>query len=161
MDTKWEGALSQFLSDLSTIQDETLDVLARKRELVMATDTAGLAALAPQEEQLITRLKGCLERRQELLDQAGQEGLPASSITDLTKALPQGRRSQLDGSLQAAQSRMRLLQHHSVVNWLIIQRRLLHLSQMLEIIATGGRLQPTYGKDKAVAASGSLMDRAA
>jgi hypothetical protein len=28
----------------------------------------------------------------------------------------------------------------------IAQRTLIHLSQLLEIIATGGRLQPTYGR---------------
>jgi len=54
-----------------------------------------------------------------------------------------------------------LLQHHSLVNWVVIQRTLLHLSQMLEIIATGGRLQPTYGKGESSTASGTLMDWAA
>jgi hypothetical protein len=42
-------------------------------------------------------------------------------------------------------ARMRVLQHHSLVNWVLAQRALLHVSQLLEIIATGGRTQPNYG----------------
>ena len=42
---------------------------------------------------------------------------------------------------------MRLLQHQSLTNWVLAQKALLHVAQMLEIIATGGRLKPTYGKD--------------
>jgi hypothetical protein len=40
---------------------------------------------------------------------------------------------------------MRVLQHHSLANWVLAQRRLLHVAQSLEIIATGGRMRPTYG----------------
>jgi hypothetical protein len=42
----------------------------------------------------------------------------------------------------------------------VVQRTLIHLSQMLEIIATGGQMQPTYGKKESVQARGALVDRA-
>ena len=42
----------------------------------------------------------------------------------------------------------------------LVQRALIHLSQMLEIIATGGQMQPTYEKKDSVEASGALVDRA-
>jgi len=38
---------------------------------------------------------------------------------------------------------------------------LLHLSQMLEIIATGGKKRPTYSKDEAPDCGGALVDRVA
>ena len=71
-----------------------------------------------------------------------------------------------DGSLLAQEiddssTRMRLLQHQSLTNWVLAQRSILHLSQLLEIIATGGRLQPTYGRDESSASSGALVDREA
>ena len=44
-----------------------------------------------------------------------------------------------------AAERSRLLQHQSLTNWVLVQRSLLHLSQLIEIIATGGRPKPTYG----------------
>jgi hypothetical protein len=42
----------------------------------------------------------------------------------------------------------------------LVQKALIHLSQLLEIIATGGAFQPTYHKGGPVPAGGALMDRA-
>jgi len=137
MKTAWEAELAQFLNDLSTVQDETLGVLVKKRDLLVAADTAGLASVNRQE------------------------GLPSTSLDSLSRALPRTERNQLGERMQSARSKARLLQHHSLVNWMLVQRTLLHLSQVLEIIATGGRLQPTYGRGGPVAASGSLVDGAA
>jgi hypothetical protein len=58
-------------------------------------------------------------------------------------------------------ARLRLLQHHSFANWVLAQRSLLHVSQLLEIIATGGRMQPTYGDKESVHARGSLVNHEA
>ncbi|MHC4407137.1 MAG: hypothetical protein ACYTG0_46590, partial [Planctomycetota bacterium] len=60
-----------------------------------------------------------------------------------------------------ATGRARLLQHQSLTNWVVVQRTLIHLSQMLEIIATGGQKQPTYGKEELVEPHGALVDREA
>ena len=48
----------------------------------------------------------------------------------------------------------------SLAQWVAVQRTVLHLSQMLEIIATGGRSQPTYGMGVGSQRSGALMDQA-
>jgi hypothetical protein len=120
-----------------------------------------LAALAPHEETLIARLQQCLQRREQLLERAAGEGLPAANIETLAKSLPGSQRRQLDAQLQSAASRTRLLRHHGLTNWVLVQRTLLHLGQMLEIIATGGRLRPTYEKGKPAATPGSLVDWAA
>jgi len=124
-------------------------------------DLAGLAEIQPREEALIARLQICQMRRGELLERGAAEGLPAGSLTTLAGALP-GDGGELRGDMQAAQARARLLQHHSLTNWVLAQRTLIHLSQMLEIIATGGRPQTTYGKTgEAPASSGALVDQAA
>jgi hypothetical protein len=54
-----------------------------------------------------------------------------------------------------------LLQHESLTNWVLVQRSLLHLSQLIEIVATGGRTQPTYGNGSRRLSCGALVDRAA
>jgi hypothetical protein len=161
MNTAWDVELGAFLTELSSIQEETLHVLEKKRKLLMGVDTAGLAELAPQEDSLIERLQGCLKTREDLLQKAGKEGLPAVSLTELTQALPRDQKKQLAPDLEGAAARMRLLRHHSLTNWVLVQRTLLHLGQMLEIIATGGRPQPTYGKGEPACATGSLADWAA
>ena len=161
MDITWDSELAQFLTDLSAVQEETLQLLTTKRELLVKMDTAGLATMAPHEESLIARLQQCLQRREELLERAAGEGLPAANIQTLAKSLPGDARRQIDAQLQSAASRTRLLQHHGLTNWVLVQRTLLYLGQMLEIIATGGRLRPTYEKGKPTATPGSLMDWAA
>ena len=101
------------------------------------------------------------DEREDLLARAKKEGLPSESISALSKALPPEKTGDLPERIAQANARMRLLQNQSITNWIVIQRTLIHLSQMLEIIATGGRLQPTYGEGEPVNASGSLVDRAA
>lgn len=157
----WESELAALLAALSSSQDELLQLLTDKRDLLVRNDVEGLAAIQPREQQLIERLQNCHERRVQLLAQAAREGLPGDSIRALSAALPGGANPAMRDRIQQAQARSRLLQHHSLTNWVLVQRTLLHLSQMLEIIATGGRPQPTYGKGEPVNSSGSLLDHAA
>ncbi len=161
MKTSWDSELAELLTKLLAVQDELLKILTSKRELLASGDLEGLAALTTQEGELVGSLQECLEKRAELLARAEQEGLPSGSIRELTDALPRDQRGLLKEQTQRASGRARLLRHHSLTNWVVVQRTLIHLSQLLEIIATGGRLQPTYGEAAPVNASGSLVDRAA
>ena len=161
MQTTWESDIAQLLTELLAAQDELFAVLAKKRAMLLASDTAGLTALLPQEEQLVARMQACAVRREELLLRAKREGLPGDSVQSLSQSLPTASRGGLTERIAQATERSRLLQHQSLTNWIVIQKSLLHLSQMLEIIATGGRLQPTYGKEDSLCAGGSLVDRAA
>ncbi len=47
----------------------------------------------------------------------------------------------------------------TITNWVVAQRTLIHLSQLLEIIATGGRMKPTYGKEEAEHTTGGLVNQ--
>jgi FlgN protein len=157
----WESELAGLLAELSDIQTELLSVLSDKRHRLLTSDTQAMEALRCREEELIGRLQACQDRRLELLAQAAAEGLPASDLKSLAAALPLSQRKNLTPQLREATARMRLLQHHSLTNWVLVQRTLIHLSQVLEIIATGGRLKPTYEKDDSARSGGFLVDRAA
>ena len=114
-----------------------------------------------REAELVGRLQACHERRLALLAPRPAKGLPSANLTSLAAALPSEQRQHLTPQLREASARIRLLQHHSLTNWVLVQRTLLHLAQLLEIIATGGRLKPTYGKNdcanrRFVSRSGSL-----
>ena len=161
METAWESEIASFLSHLSTVQEHTLDALVRKRDLLANADSQGLAAMGSEDEEMIASLQGCLDERSRLLERARLEGLPAADIRSLAKSLPGRQQDALQGPLQLASHRARLLQHHSLVNWVLVQKTLIHLSQLLEIIATGGRLQPTYDKGSCASGTGGLVDRAA
>lgn len=156
----WEGPLTQLLADLSETQTELLDVLGRKRDLLAGDDRAGLAAIQPEEQRLADRLAECQQRRQSMLSAAGERGLPQRDLKSLADAMPDAARKSLRPKIRDARSRARLLQHQSLTNWVLVQRTLLHLSQMIEIVATGGEKPPTYEKSGPSAAGGVLMDQA-
>ena len=161
MTDNWDTEIGGLLSDLAEVQRDLLATLHEKRELIAANDQQALVAIGPREQSLIGRLQACQERRQQLLARAAADGLPADSIRSLSNKLPAECRGSIQASIREASDRARLLQHQSLTNWVLVQRTLLHLSQMIEIIATGGRTRPTYGKGSDRAQSGALVDRAA
>lgn len=161
MSDNWECEIGTLLSELSDVQTALLETLAEKRRHLIAGDQDALAAMAGRESDLARRLQGCHEQRQQLLAEASSEGLPSDSIGALSNELPVESRERMQASICEAGRRTQLLQHQSLTNWVLVQRSLLHLSQLIEIIATGGRSKPTYGKGSERGASGALVDRAA
>lgn len=157
----WEADIAALLDELASTQSEVLSLLVEKRELLVRFDSTGLQAIAPREEQLMGRLQACLDRRAVLLDRAGSEGRPNENLRTLASSLAPARTNPLNRQVKQAASESRILQHQSITNWVLVQRTLIHLSQMLEIIATGGRTQPTYGKGDTALGGGSLVDQAA
>ena len=127
------------------------------------SDREGLLALNDHEAGIVDRLQDCLTRRQALLDRAGEEGLPSKNLGALAKSLPRHARDELHRPIREATARTRLLKTESLINWVVIQKTLIHLSQMLEIIATKGRGNPTYEKREAMAmaSGGALVDQEA
>jgi hypothetical protein len=156
----WETSLAALLERLSAAQQELLAMLSTKRELIVRRDHAGLAELAPREAELAAELQACHDERQQLLDQADAEGLPNNSLSDLSAALSPTASSRLREPVAEARRQSQLIRHECLAQWVAVQRTVLHLSQMLEIIATGGRSQPTYGRGAASQSSGALMDQA-
>ena len=157
----WETEIAALLDELSCVQDELLAVLALKREQLVAGDLAALAEMQVREEQLAERLKRCQEQRSDLLAAARKAGLAGDSLGKLAGAASGRNRSKLGEQVNAASARMRLLRNESITNWVLAQRALLHVSQLVEIIATGGRLQPTYGEGESVHSRGSLVNHEA
>jgi hypothetical protein len=156
----WESELAALLSRLSAAQRELLSLLSKKRELIVERDHQGLAMLAVREGELAAELQACQERRQQLLAEADRAGMPAGSLAELSGALPKTAGKALGGTVEEARNRARLIRHECLTQWVAVQRTVLHLSQILEIIATGGRSQPTYGKGRVLERSGALMDQA-
>lgn len=159
--TDWETEIADLLTELSTVQEELLAALTAKRAAMVAGDLEELGAVQAREEILGERLEACHQRRGALLEEAGEQGLPSESIAQLATTQPGDRAVQLGDQVQQIAARTRLLRHHSLTNWVLAQRSLLHLSQLLEILATGGRIQPTYSKEEAADSRGALVDRAA
>jgi flagellar biosynthesis/type III secretory pathway chaperone len=157
----FETEIGSLLDELSSVQGDLLATLAEKRTALASADLARLAELQPREEQLAARLQGCHQRRQVLLAAAKRDGRPSENLAKLATKTSTGKTNKLGSRVKEAAARMRILQHQSLANWVLAQRSLLHVSQLLEIIATGGRMQPTYGDKESIHARGSLVNQEA
>ncbi len=125
------------------------------------------SALQQAVGQLVQNLENCQQRRVELLAVATQAGYSAESVRELIDALPAAglppdRRRRLQLQVRRDAWHWELLRHQALANWLLLQRTLLHLAQMLEIIATGGHPVPTYSigsrhSDSAASGSGGIL----
>ncbi|MDZ4817491.1 MAG: flagellar protein FlgN [Planctomycetota bacterium] len=155
----WESEFAAVLEELSGVQTDLLATLAEKRHLLIAADGAGMEAIAAQEQSLLARLQHCQDRRLQLLSTAREEGHSADNLRELAQALPASQHRQLAPQLDLASRRARELRHHSLTNWVLAQQTLLHLSQLLEIIATAGRPKPTYGERGTEVAGGALLNQ--
>ena len=156
-----ETEIGALLDELSSVQSELLGMLNDKREALIRADVSRLTELQPREERLASRLAECQERRSALLAAAKEQGRPHDSIAKVAKTAGGGKHNKLGERVKETAARMRLLQHQSLANWVLAQRSLLHVSQLIEIIATGGRMQPTYGDKESVHARGSLVNQQA
>ena len=159
LDIEWESALAELLTELTEVQDAMLEVLTEKSRAMSRGDAEQMTKLQAREASLCDRLQKCHDRRSELLELAGKDSKANTSIHRLAESLSGSRRDGVQQQVRDAGMRMRLLQHQSLSNWVMAQRTLLHLSQLLEIIASGGRLQPTYGKGEPIHARGALVDK--
>lgn len=157
----WETEFADLLHELSAVQGELLQVLAAKRERMAKHDLGGMTGLQDQETELGARLQACHDRRQALLAAVNDQGLACDNLGKLAKHLPAGKREVFGKQVKDATVRTRLMQHESLTNWVVAQRTVLHLSQLIEIIATGGRIKPTYAKSDAALARGTLVDQEA
>lgn len=160
-DRDWEQNFASLIGDLTVVQTELLEVLDAKRQHMIRGEMDRSKELDPRAELLIERLQACHERRTELLSFAAERGMPSSSLGKLATKASVGNRGKLVKQVNEASSRTRLLHHHCLATWVLAQRSLLHVAQMLEIIATGGRLQPTYGKVEPNSSGGALVDHEA
>lgn len=159
--TNWETQILDLLNDLTSTQDELLGLLGRKRDVMARGSMTEMADMEPAEEELRSRLADCNTRRGDLLKTAASEGMPSESLEHLAKSLPARKLPELDEKIAESKSRIRLLQHESLANWVIAQRAVLHLSQILEILATGGKQKPTYENGESSNSRGNLVDQEA
>ncbi|HBT75537.1 MAG TPA: hypothetical protein DEB39_01135 [Planctomycetaceae bacterium] len=160
--TVWETEIATFLKELEQAQDEAMETLRRKQALLASSDTAGLKAIAPEERRVAERLGTCLKKRGELLKIAASEGLNADSIERLVEHFPKN--SAVRQQVRRSIRRTRLIQYQSLTNWILTQRSILHLNQLIELIAFKGGSAPTYNRDKkrdTGNGGGNLVDRVA
>ena len=153
----WEAEIVALLGELTSVQDELFEALSAKRDCMARRDFEGIVPLDEREEQVRCRLEACQQRRQQLLSAARQRNLPSDSLGGLANSAIIPGREKLSSRVKETSARMRLLQNECLTNWVVAQRSLLHYAQMLEILATGGRPDPTYKERGAPVTNGGML----
>lgn len=161
MEIDWETELTELLDDLLETQQEMLRVLGEKREAMTQRDLKRIQSLQPLEESLCKRLIDCQERRADILTVAKQAQLPDENLTQLSRAVATDANGNIHHKVKNVSDHTNLIRHQSLTNWIIAQRNLLHVSQLLEIIASGGQQMSTYGNAASTSPNGFMLDQQA
>ena len=162
--SQWEKDLTRFVQELDTTQKEVLNVLERNRQLLSNIDAKGVEKFTLEEQQVAEKLQNCLEKREKLLQYAKAEQLPSENIESLAKHVISDKTSEFYKLFEQVKHQTRHIHLYGVTNWIVTQKSINHVSQMLEIIATGGRGKPTYTRThnrNVGVTGGSIVDRKA
>ncbi|MEX1039501.1 MAG: flagellar export chaperone FlgN [Pirellulaceae bacterium] len=155
----WETETASYLQELSDVQEQLLSVLHSKRRQMVAGDVEAMSATQLEEQALVQRLEGLTEARSALLAQAKISGLPDDSVHSLAAAVETTGDGRLGKRARLAKETMQHIQNETLTNFVLAQQTVLHLSQLLQIIATGGKLKPTYEEENAATQGGTLVDQ--
>jgi len=153
------GQMTGILNDLEPIQKQLLELYEQKSQALKQVDPVRIEQLAVIEEQLTNDLQFILLRREQLLQTAEQQGLPAGSMQELLPRLGLGIAvsEPMAERIEIVQQRSQKLRHESWVQWIVSQRSFQHYSQILELIAHSGQKVPTYSREENESGSGGAI----
>lgn len=155
-----ESSIASLLDEMTRVQEGLLSLLRRRREAMSRGDLGELEQVGELEQAIHAELERCLVRREALLQEARELGMRGDTLSELARHLPSGGPRDWDRKLGDSRRLVEEVRLESLTNWVVAQRSLLYVSQMLEIIATGGRIRPTYSQSDALT-RGSLVDQEA
>ena len=155
-----ESSIASLLDEMTRVQEGLLSLLRRRREAMSRGDLSELEQVGASEQAIHAELERCLDRREALLQEARESGMRGETLSEVARHLPSAGTRELDRKLGDSRRLVEEVRLESLTNWVVAQRSLLYVSQMLEIIATGGRIRPTYSQSDALT-RGSLVDQEA
>ena len=105
-----------------------------------------LEAASQKTEELVRRLEGLLAERQELLELLGSaRGGSCQSLQSAVAPLPEDLRRPLLERMERLGAVAGQVRHHAAANWMVSRRAHAFVTELLDVIATGGQGRPTYG----------------
>ncbi len=158
-----ERDILQFLEEISAVQEQAIAVLTKKQRLLVKPDREGLSQIATEEKDILAYLDRCVKRREEILAAAKKIGKASDSIQTLSRQIFPGN-PDVRRKVDEAVFRSRLIRNLNLTNWVMTQKSIIHLTQMLEIVATRGQGKPTYKRVPAQetgVSGGGFVDRTA
>jgi hypothetical protein len=158
--------LARDIEDLVVAIDETQAALAGvyrdKRAAIRHANGPGLDRLTTIEETLVADLQVHLRRREQILQQARQLGLPADSLSSVVRTFDEPLRERLIAQIEETRRVADANRRESWILWIVCKQSLRFFTDVLELIANGGRRAPIYlarpGAVAELSTGGSLLD---
>jgi hypothetical protein len=158
--------LARDIEDLLVAIDETQAALAAayrdKRAAIRHANGREINRLTAIEETLVTDLQAHLRGREQILQQARQLGLPADSLSSVVHTFDEPLRERLVAQIEQTQRVADANRRESWILWIVCKQSLRFFSDVIELIANGGRRTPVYlarpGAVAELSTGGSLLD---
>jgi hypothetical protein len=158
--------LARQIEELIVAIDDTQDRLAAiyrdKRAAIRQADGPTIDRLTRTEESLVADLQVHLRQRERILDQARQSGLPSDSLVAVVQTFETPFRERLLGQLEATRRMADANRRESWIVWIVCKQSLRFFSDVIELIANGGRRAPIYlarpGGVAELSPGGALLD---
>ena len=154
-----KAELQDFLNQLIDAQTQMLAVLHKKQTILVKPEKEAVAQISAEEEKTLETMQNVLHRREELLTTARLQNIRGDSVEQLCEHFfPRNLEVQrMLGDIKHRSHQIRLLAY---TNWTLSRKSLIHVSQILELLETGGRGKATYQPQTSSTRSG-LVDRVA
>jgi hypothetical protein len=150
--------LERFAATLIDAQEALLRILRRKRIALAAADLETISALQPQEAEAARQLQTLVSWRARILQSARDAGQSCETLTELAHALLGPSAGRLTDMLKSAQRLAADVRQESWVQWVITNRCCNFYSEVLELIAQGGKKPPTYYEQAWTHHGGAVLD---
>jgi hypothetical protein len=158
--------LARDIEDLLVAIDETQAALAAayrdKRAAIRHANAREIDRLTAIEETLVADLQAHLRGREQILQQARQLGLPADSLSSVVRTFDEPLCARLVAQIEQTQRVADANRRESWILWIVCKQSLRFFSDVIELIANGGRRTPVYlarpGAVAELSTGGSLLD---
>ncbi|HXY33752.1 MAG TPA: hypothetical protein VEI07_05955 [Planctomycetaceae bacterium] len=158
--------LARDIEELLVEIDETQFALSGayrdKRGAIRQANGPEIARLTKIEESLVADLQAHLRRREQILQRARQRGLPGDSLASVVRTFDESIREELLTRIEQTQRTAEANRRESWILWIVCKQSLRFFSDVVELIANGGRRAPVYlanpGAVAALSTGGALLD---
>jgi hypothetical protein len=133
-----------------------------KRAAIREANGPEISRLTKIEETLVADLQVHVRRRDQILQQARQGGLRADTLTGIVQTFDEPLRERLLAQIEQTRRVTDANRRESWILWIVCRQSLRFFSDVIEMIANGGRRAPIYlarpGVMAEMSTGGALLD---
>jgi hypothetical protein len=152
--------IEELLGEIDETQNALGATYRDKRAAIREANAPEIDRLTRFEQEQISELQVHLRRREQILQRARQAGLPADSLKSLVGTLPEPFRESLLAHLDETRRTTDANRRESWILWIVCKQSLRFFSNVIELIANGGRRTPIYSArpEAELSTGGALLD---